>query len=180
MARRRAKRDPYTKDARDTLELIAKLLVSTSYRVPVEGTGTKQGLQATDIAAAVGYMENQLARETALAVATRAPAPAVAKLSALAYREVIRAVRQMRPRPLDLHQPADRWRLRIVVYDAAHEMIWPEHRKNFGELARAAKMRKLNYIRTHHVATSVLESALNEGGTELGKRLFAHHYRVGD
>lgn len=180
MARRRGKRDPYTRDGRDVLELIARLLVGGSYRVPVEGTGTKAGLQSSEIAAAVGYMEDNLNKHTALAVATRADTPAIGRLSNLAYRRIVTHVRHMRPPALDLGKPADRWRLRIVVFDAAHELVWPERRQNFGELARAAKMRKGNYIRTHHLATSVLQAALNEGRTELGKRLFAHHYRIGD
>lgn len=180
MARRRAPRDPYTKDKRDTLELIARLLVGTSYRTPVEGTGTKSGLQASDVAAALGYMQDRLAKDTAMAVATRAAPPAIARLSTRAYTRVIRDVHRMRPPPVDLHLAADRWRLRIVLYDAAYEMVWPEHRQNFSELARAAKMRKGSYIRLHHLVTSVLQAALAEGSTELSSRLFANHYRIGD
>lgn len=172
MARRRGARDPYTKDRRDTLELIAKLLVGSSYRLPVEGTGTKKGLQPSDVAAAVGYMPDRLAQQAALAVATRAEAPEIARLSQQAYRAVVRGVRNLRIRPLDLHQPADRWRLRLVTYDAAYELVWPERRLNFSELAKAAKMRKERYIATHRVATAVLQEALNNGRLDLTRTLF--------
>lgn len=172
MARRRAPRDPYTQDRRDTLELIAKLLVGSSYRVPVEGTGTRKGLQASDVAAAVGYMPDRLAQRTALAVATRAGDVEIARVSHHAYRAVVRHVRQLRPQPLDLHDPADRWRLRMVIYDAAHELVWPERRLVFSELARAAKMRKERYIRVHRAATSVLQEALNNGRRDLTRALF--------
>lgn len=172
MARRRV-RDPHTKDPRSTLELIAKLLVASSYRVPVEGTGTKQGLQASDVAAALAYMPDRLAKETALTVIQRPPPAAIARLSLMAYREVVRTVRAMRPRPLDLREPADRWRLRLATYDAAYELVWPERRKPYADLAKAAKMRKASYIRVHRAAGSVLEEALSNANTDLGRALFA-------
>lgn len=86
-------------------------------------------------------------------------------------RSVIRAVRDQRPVPLDLHAPADRWRLRIAIYDAAFELVHPERRRPYGELAKAAKMRKEAYIVVHRCATSVLQEALSEGRTEFKKRL---------
>ncbi|NUS39413.1 MAG: hypothetical protein HOQ02_10375 [Lysobacter sp.] len=172
MAQRRARKSPWTDD-RDALELIARLLVSSSYRVPVEGTGTKSGLQAADVAGAVGYMRDRLAQTTALAVATRAQERDVARLSAMAFRRVVRVVRLIRPRPLDLHQPADRWRLRIAVYDAAYELVWPEHRRPYADLARDAKMRKASYIAVHKAASATLQEALNNGRRELAMRLFA-------
>ena len=172
MARRSA-RDPFTKDRRDTLELIARLIVGSSYRTPADGRGGG-GLQASDVAAAVGYMPDRLAKATALAVATQPAPAAVARVSQLAYREVVRTIRSMRPRPLDLREPADRWRLRLAIYDAAHELVWPERRQPYSELARAAKMRKATYIRVHHAASSVLEEALSNASTDLKRTLFAH------
>lgn len=69
----------------------------------------------------------------------------------------------MRPRPPDLGKPADRWRLRLVIYDAAHELIWPERRQPFAGLAKSAKMCKENYIKAHKCASVVLQGALYGG-----------------
>lgn len=172
MARRRV-RDPHTKDPRSALELIAKLLVGSSYRLPVEGTSTRKGLQASDVAAALGYMHNRLEKETALAVIQRPPNAEIARLSLVAYREVVRTVRAMRPRPLDLREPGDRWRLRLAIYDAAYELVWPERRQPYGDLAKAAKMRKATYIRVHRAASAVLEEALAGANRNLTHALFA-------
>lgn len=173
MARRRTM-DPHTKDPRDPIELISRFLVGSSYRVPVEGRSSKNAMQASDVAAAVGYMPNRLMRETSLAVATRAPRPQIARLSLIAYRRVMRAVLQQRPRPLDLARGEDRWRLRLAIYDAAYELVWPERRKPYGELAKLAKMRKDTYIRVHRCATAVLQESLNDARREFGRRLFGN------
>lgn len=145
----------------DVLELLSRLLVGGSYRMPVEGRSTLAPLGSSDIAGAVGYMRNALEKHTALAVATRMGPGAIAGLSLAAYRQVAKDVRAMRPRPLDLGKPADRWRLRLVIYDAAHELVWPERRQPFAGLAKSAKMRKSNYIKAHKCASSVLQEALH-------------------
>lgn len=172
---RKPKLDAYTTDPRDALELMARLLVSGGYRIPTEGRGTGTPMRASDIAGAVGLMaDSQLAKQTALAVATRADAVATARITRLAYREVIIAVRKQVPRPLNLKEGADRHRLRLVTFDAAHELIWPERRRPYGLLAKDAKMRKAAYIAVHKCATSVLQQALNEGRSEFERRLFGH------
>lgn len=173
MARRRDKRDPYTTDPRDPLELISRLLVGSSYRVPVEGTGTKSGLQAVDVAGAVGYMEDPLAGRVSVAVATRAEAPEIARVSAAAYRRVARTIRMLKTRPLTLAEPADRWRLRMVIYDVATELVWPERRRPLKDLAKATKMRLGTYCLVHKVAMAELQSALNEGRRDFARRLWS-------
>lgn len=177
MARRRQQRDPYTKDPRDPLELLGRFLVSSSYRVPVEGTGTKAGLQAIDVAGAVGYMEDPLASSVAVAVATRAEKRELARVAAAAYRRVARTLRMLRPQPLKLSSPADRWRLRMVIYDATTELVWPERRRPKRDLAKATKMRLATYCDVHKVATAELQAALNEGREDFSARLWAMNAR---
>ena len=130
-------------------------------------------LGSSDIAGAVGYMRNPLEKHTALAVATRMGPAAIARLSLAAYRQVAKDVRAMRPQPLDLGTPADRWRLRLVIYDAAHELVWPERRQPFAGLARSAKMRKVNYIKAHKCASAVLQEALHRGRRDFRLSLWA-------
>ncbi len=164
--------DPHTKDPRDPLELIARLLVGSSYRVPVAGRSTKGALGSPDIAGAVGFMPEGLEKQAALAVATRAAPREVAALSRAAYRQVVRAVKGMRPRPLDLSKGDDRWRLRIVTFDAANDLVHPESKRPWAVLAKEAKMRRSTYTELHKTATSILQGALNAGRSEFRKRLF--------
>jgi len=172
MASRKFKAEPWVDEGRDPLELIARLLVGGSYRVPVEGRSTLPPLGSSDIAGAVALMSDALEKHAALAVATRAERPAIAHLSVLAYDRVATLVAQARPRPLDLQVPADRWRLRLVIFDAAHELVWPERRQTWAALAKAAKMRRTRYCEVHRCATSVLQAALNDGRRDFHGRLF--------
>ncbi|MNN58747.1 hypothetical protein D3C81_1738110 [compost metagenome] len=99
---------------------------------------------------------------------------AIARLSLAAYRQVAKDVRAMRPRPVDLGKSADRWRLRLMIYDAAHELVWPERDQPFAGLAKSAKMRKGNYIKAHKCASAVLQEALHGG--RLGFRMAMWSY----
>ena len=172
MAKRRDL-DPYTKDGGDPLELLCRMSGRTSYRVPGEGRGSAPLMMASEVAGAVGFMTDPLARATVISVASRAEPAEIARLSRLAWRRAWKLLRSQRPSPLDLRVPADRWRLRIVIYDAAYELVWPERRRSFGELALEARMRKGTYIAVHKCATSVLQEALNEGRRDFAARLFS-------
>lgn len=173
-APRRARRSlaPHS-DERDVLELVARMLVPGGYRVPVAGRSSRPGLQPSDIAAALGTMRGRLERETALAVATRAGEGEIARLTNRAYRRALVQVGRMRPAPLDLEEGADRWRLRLVLYDAAYELVWPEWGSLASDAARRIKMRKADYLDIKRVCTSVLQEALSDARRQFGRRLFA-------
>jgi hypothetical protein len=164
--------DPYTRDRRDPLEIMARLLVGSSYRVPVAGRGTRSVLGTSDVAGAVGYMRDGLEKQAALAVATRADPRQIAALSRAAYRQVVRAVKSMRPRALDLTKGDDRWRLRLVVFDAAHDLVHPEAKRPWAVLAKEAKMRRSTYTEVHKAASSILQGALNAGRSDFADKLF--------
>lgn len=165
MARGKQDADTYTTEKRDSLELLARMMVGGGYRQPVEGRASTPGLQAVDIAGAVGFMgkRDALGRDTAVAVATRADERQLARLTASAYREVVHTVRKLRPAPLDLDKPEDRWRLRLVIFDAAHDLVWPTERVPFAQLAKDAKMRKASYMAVHRCASAVFGEALDSG-----------------
>lgn len=174
--RNRQDREPFLTERPDALELMARLLVGGGYRVPVAGTGTKRGLQSSDIAAAAGYMQGRLGREVALAVATQADAQQVARCATRAYARCRRAIVQMKaPRALDMSKPADRWRLRMIVYDAAQELVHPERRRPYRQLAIDTKMRAANYQRAHKVVTAELQELVNNARREFQTRLWAEH-----
>jgi hypothetical protein len=171
MARRITRDDTWSTEPRDALELVARMVTGSSYRVPVEGRASVPGLQAVDIAGAVGMLGRglRLEQQVVVAVGSRAGDRESARLAATAFRRVQHAVAQLRPCPLDMADGADRWRLRMVTFDAARDLVWPEHRRPFGEAARAAKMRKASYMATYRCACAVLEEAL-----ESGRRGFKH------
>lgn len=164
--------DPHTTEQRSPLEMLAMLLVSGSYRVPVEGRGTKEPLRAHDVAAAIGMVQHQLGKQVALAVVRQAGPAEIARVARLAYRPTLRALVLHAGWSMYPHAPADRWRLRVVLYDAAYELVWPERRQPYRALAKAAKMRVSTYRRVHRVATAVLHEAMSEAATELRQRLF--------
>lgn len=170
---RRETRTPYADDPRDPLELMARLLVSGGYKVPVEGRSTASlGVTSADIAGAVGYMRNPLERQTALTVATRGSDVDAARLASAAYREIVREVRKCRPIPIDLTDGADRWRLRIAIYDATRDLIWPERREPLATLAKAAKTRRSTYAVLHRCATAVLQAALADARLAFRRSMF--------
>lgn len=174
MARPKQVVDTYSTDKRDSLELLARMMVGGGYRQPVEGRASLPGLQAVDIAGAVGFMGkwDALGRDTAVAVATQADEQRLARLAAAAYRQVLRTVRTLRPAPLDLDKPEDRWRLRIVIFDAAHDLVYPTRRAPFGQLAKEAKMRKASYMAVHRCASAVFSEALDSGRSGFKRALW--------
>lgn len=174
MTRRRArvKKDPFKDERPEPIEIMSRLLVGGSYREPVAGTGTKAGLQAVDIAAGAGFVRARLGREIAIAVATRPDPATLARLVNKAYRRCTRAAMLMRPRALKLDRDAHRWRLRLVIYDAAHELAYPQLHKPFKVLAKDAKMRAHDYARLHKVITAELQQLMNEACREFGYRLW--------
>lgn len=163
---------PTGPDGREVLELLAKMLVGGGYRVPVAGRSTVRNLGSSDIAGALGYMPRALERQVVTAVATRGEAQPVGRMARGAYSHIAAALRGMDRPPLDLALPADRWRLRLVIHDAALELVYPERRRPYGELAKAAKMRKDRYLVAFRVASSVFATALHHGRGEFVRRLF--------
>ncbi len=63
----------------------------------------------------------------------------------------------------------------MVIYDAAHELVWPERRQPFAGLAKSAKMRKGNYIKAHKCASAALQEALHGGRKGFRKALWFGH-----
>ncbi|MGH8080205.1 MAG: hypothetical protein ACREP7_06490 [Lysobacter sp.] len=175
------------------MELVSRFVVGGGYRVPVGGRSTVSSSITTEaIAGAVGYMPDALSRHVAIAVATRgntrdrmtssraahglsrSQRQEAARIAALAYLHVLRTIRRAgEARALDLKSGADRWRIRIVIYDAAVELIWPEQRRSYRQLAKVAKMRVSTYCRLYRCAAHVLESALSSGRSDFARRLFA-------
>lgn len=159
---------------RDPLELLARMLVGGNYRVPDAGRSNAPTLTPADVAGAVGLMRNPVARQAAMAVAMRGEGDTLLQLGRSAVRRLLRACRQVGPgQPLRMDEPADRWRMRLVLQDAVNDLVWPEHKRSAQVAAKAAKMRKGDYLQVHRLATAVLNQAVEEGREEFRIRLFA-------
>lgn len=162
---------------RDPLELIARMLVGGSFRLPADGRGSAQPLTSADVAGAVGMMRDPVAKQAVLAVARRGEGASLVALGRAAARRMMRQVSQERRAgaraALRLDDPADRWRMRLVLQDAVNDLVWPEARAAAQDAAKAVKMRKADYLWVYSVATSTLRQALEDGRQEFKVRLFA-------
>jgi len=72
-----------------------------------------------------------------------------------------------------MDQPADRWRMRLVLQDAVNDLVWPEARLPAQDAAKAVKMRKGDYLRVYAIAAATLRQALEDGRQEFRVRLFS-------
>ncbi len=161
-------------EERDPLELIARMMVGGSFRIPTQGRSTATIMTAADVAGAVGMMRDPVAKQTAMAVVQRAEGEALVALGRSVARRVFRSCRAMGgAAPLRIDDPADRWRMRLVLHDAINDLVWPERKAPAQAAAMAAKMRKAAYLRAHTLATGVLGSALESARQEFGRRLFS-------
>ncbi|MEN1995319.1 hypothetical protein [Stenotrophomonas bentonitica] len=161
---------------RDPLELIARMLVGGSFREPSNGRSKMPPLTAADIAGAVGMMRDSVAKQAVLAVALRGQGVSLSSLGRSLARRVMRQIqwqRRLGTKPaLRMEDPADRWRLRLVLQDAVNDLVWPEGKIAAQGAAKAAKMRKGDYLRVYGIATATLRQALDDGRKEFSGRVF--------
>lgn len=122
-------------------------------------------------------MRDRVAKDTVVAVATRADGAALARLSWPVYRRVASALRDDPMVTLKHDQPADRWRVRLVIHDAVRDLVWPERKVSAGVVAKVARMRKGDYLRVHWLAYSTLLQTLEKGREEFSMRLFSDRNR---
>lgn len=161
---------------RDPLELIARMLVGGNFREPSEGRSTMPPLAAADIAGAVGMMRDSVAKQAVLAVALRGQGVSLSSLGRFLATRVMRQIQWQRrsgAKPaLRMDDPADRWRMRLVLQDAVNDLVWPEGKIAAQDAAKAAKMRKADYLRVYGIAAATLRQALEDGRKEFSGRVF--------
>lgn len=162
---------------RDPLELVARMLVGGSFRLPTEGRSSRQLLTSADVAGAVGLMRDPVAKQAVLAVARRGEGASLVALGRAAARRMMRQVshrnRGGETPALRLDDAADRWRMRLVLQDAVNDLVWPEGRVAARDAAKAVKMRKGDYLQVYAIAAATLKQALEDGRQEFKVRLFS-------
>jgi len=136
-----------------------------------------QPLTSADVAGAVGLMRDPVAKQTVVAVALRGQGVSLPSLGRSLTRRVMRQIQWERRNgtgpALRMDEPADRWRMRLVLQDAVNDLVWPERKVTAQEAAKAAKMRKGSYLRVYAIAHAALTQALEEGRQEFRVRLFS-------
>lgn len=161
---------------RDPLELIARMLVGGSFREPSNGRSSIQPLTAADISGAVGMMRDSMGKQVVMAVALRGQGVSLSSLGRSLARRVMRQIQWQRSssaKPaLRMDDPADRWRMRLVLQDAMNDLVWPEGKIAAQDAAKAAKMRKGDYLRVYGIAAATLRQALEDGRSEFSARVF--------
>ncbi len=161
---------------RDPLELIARMLVGGSFREPSNGRSSIQPLTAADISGAVGMMRDSMGKQVVMAVALRGQGVSLSSLGRTLAKRVIRQIQWQRrsgAKPaLRMDDPADRWRMRLVLQDAMNDLVWPEGKIAAQDAAKAAKMRKEDYLRVYGIAAATLRQALEDGRSEFSARVF--------
>lgn len=167
---------PETTLQRDPLELIARMLVGGSFREPSNGRSSIRPLTSADIAGAVGLMRDPVAKQAAVAVALRGQGVSLVSLGRALARRVMRQIQWDRRHSsgpvLRMDDPADRWRMRLVLQDAVNDLVWPEGKIAAQDAAKAAKMRKGDYLRVYSIAAATLRQALEDGRKEFSARVF--------
>ena len=161
---------------RDPLELIARMLVGGSFREPSDGRSTMPPLTSADISGAVGMMRDSVAKQAVLAVALRGQGVSLSSLGRSLARRVMRQIQWQRrngTKPaLRMDDPADRWRMRLVQQDAVNDLERHEGKIAAQDAAKAAKMRKVDYLRVYGTAAATLRQALEDGRKEFSGRVF--------
>jgi hypothetical protein len=160
---------PFTNDPRGPLELISALAGQTTYRVPAQ---IRETPHPTDIAGALGMVEHRLGALIAQVVATRNEGM-IGAVVRQSYRPVLRAVSASHRGTVRPSALADRWRIRIVLYDVTVDLMFPERQMTLGDAAMRAKMRKSGYMHLYKVVRGVLCTQMDEALSEFGKKMRA-------
>lgn len=103
------------------------MLVGGSFREPSDGRSSMPPLTSADIAGALGMMRDSVAKQAVLAVAPRGQDVSLSSLGRSQAKRMMRQVQWQRrggakPAPR-MDDPADRWRMRLVLQDAVNDLM---------------------------------------------------------
>ncbi len=158
---------PFTNEPRGALELLGTLAGETTYRRPAQ---IRETPPPVEIAGALGMVSHRLGALIAEAVATRNESM-VGMIVLRAYRGALRRIAAEPGPGVSLGAPADRWRVRIVLYDAVQDLLFPERQMSLRDVAMRAKMRKSTYMRLYKALKGDLGMQMDEALIQLKLRL---------
>jgi hypothetical protein len=170
--RHRRRLDPFTKEERSALEILAMLAGRTNYTVPTEGKSTKgPGLTALDVAHAISASSEKLGAAIGLAVACQRDWDA-GMVQELGYERLLREFHRQRAMP-GVAAGALRYRVRLVLADAFRDLIWPQQRPSYRAAAKNRGIQAEIYRFMHRYATGKLDEYANTAAKDACTFLFA-------
>ena len=170
--RRGPKLDPYTQERRGALEILAMLAGRTSYTIPTQGRSTKEpGVTAIDVAHAIGASPEKLGASVGLAVACQRESewPTVHEL---AYEPLLWDMRHQKMFPRVV-AGALKYRLRVVLYDAFHDLIRPQRQPPYRVAAVERMMAENAYRFLHQQISRYLDARAETAASDACRFLFA-------
>jgi hypothetical protein len=159
--------EPFTNEPKGPLELLGALAGQTTYRVPAYQHDTPPPLV---IAGALGMVKNRLGGLLAEGVATR-NAALIAPIVRAAFKRSVHRVANAPPRDMNSKALADRWRMRVVLFDAVSDLMFPERQLSIPEAAKRSKMRRSTYLDLYSIISSELAEQLGYALGEFKKRM---------
>jgi len=189
--------DPHTKDRREPLEILAMLSGRTNFpRMRGPGaTRAQQPITPLDVAHAVacGWItritermdEDAIERLRIEAMLSTAVAMSITcqrenewgTVHKLSYPKLLSELQQQRAFPGVVQGPK-RFRVRIVLYDAFHDLIWPAKRQPIRIASKEAGMEKRAYGFLHHHITGFLHTRAHTAALDACIYLFSQITRA--
>jgi len=164
--------DPHTKDRREPLEILAMLAGRTNFpRIRGEALRAQQPITPLDVAHALAQASDTLGSSMGVAIACEREQE-WGRVHELSYVPLLGELQQQRAFP-DIVQSAKRFRVRIVLYDAFRDLIWPARREPIRVAAKEAGIDKNAYGFLHHHVTSFLHARANTAARDACEYLFS-------
>lgn len=163
----RRKLEPWTDSRPEPLELLGRLAGNTSFRLPASGGSAT--LTTEDIAHALGCVRCERSKAIAMAIAT-GNEHAWGQVHRLAYPRLISELQGDRRTRL-LVAGANKFRSRIVLYDAFHDLVACRD-ANWKQGAVRTGMTQRDYKVLYHAVSGFLRTGAVGASHEAIQRLF--------
>lgn len=159
--------EPWTSDRPEPLELLGRLAGSTSFRRP--GSRGRPAVTTEDIAHALGCVQSRRGQVIALAVAT-GNAKLWPEVHKLAYPKLVAELLADK-RTRVLVSGSNKFRVRLVLYDAFHDLIaWRQ--ASWREAAKRSRMQQSTYRELHAAITGFIRTEAVQAAQSAVARLF--------
>lgn len=166
------RRDPYTRDRPEPIEVLAKLAGRSNYLVPTEGRSTAApAMTSLDVAHAIASAPEKLGAAMGLAIACQRPNE-WGRVHELGYPRLLHELTHQRAFPGVVAGPL-RFRARIGLRDAFSYLIAPTQAPPVKRLAASAGIDEHAYRFIYRQATGFLQAAANTAAAQACVYLFA-------
>lgn len=163
--------DPHSNDRPEPIEILARMNGRTSFRTPrAPGGSTAVPVTQADISHAIGTVKDKLGASMAMAMACQRHVE-WARVEELGHPKLVRHL-QHQDRG-DLIAGPYRFRARIALWDAFHDLIAPAAARPLHVAAKTARMRREEYRWLLNQTMSYLEEAANTAAASAVRYLFA-------